>query len=377
MRTHRSTDPAAYRQRVVIFGKPHAVESQSGAALVLVAVSLVALMGVVALAVDIGLLFHVRTKLQATADAAALAAAPEIPSEFDARLVAREYVGLNEAGDDAVLKDESVVLGNWDAGNKQFTPDGNPLNAVEVTVERTQGNENPVPLWFARVLGINDADVSATAIAAIGGGPGTRFLIDDEMIDKDIPVIEALAAEYGVSPEDLISDGDGDWFIDLPPGEILELPTGQVGDEGLFDINHPEFPFSQTSNPSHPDFLNFNEDGSWRQGLVPKKKLDPLIGVSRVDDPSRYPSYVSDECSHVSPVYKSDISALNPVNGTPAVNALGMRRGLLAFAIVDVGIDPDGPSGSVLPNLIIRVCDPTEIDLVGPGSGGGGLRLVR
>lgn len=359
----------------VTFSAP--TDSQRGAVLVLVAVSLVALMGMVALAVDIGLLFHVRTKLQATADASALAAAPEIPSEFDARLVAREYVGLNEAGDDAVLKDENVVLGNWDAGNKVFTPAGNPVNAVEVTVERTQGNANPVPLWFARVLGLNDADVAATAIAAIGGGPGTRFLIDDEMIDSDIPVIEALAKANGMKSEKIISDNDGDWFIDLPPGTELELPTGQVGDEGLFDINHPEFPFTQESNPSHPDFLNFNEDGSWRQGLVPKKKLDPLIGVSRVNDPDLYPSYVSDECSHVSPVYKSDISALNPVKGVPAVNALGMRRGLLAFAIIGVGVDVDGPSGSVLPKLIIRVCDPTEIDLVGPGGGGGGLRLVR
>jgi hypothetical protein len=180
-----------------------------------------------------------------------------------------------------------------------------------------------------------------------------------------------------MTSEEIISDNDGDWFIDLPPGTELELPTGQVGDEGLFDINHPEFPFSQTSDPSHPDFLNFNEDGSWRQGLFDKKMLDPLVGVSRVDDPDLYESYVSEECSHVSPVYKSDISALNPVNGVPAVNALGMRRGLLAFAIIGVGADVDGPSGSVLPKLIIRVCDPTEIDLVGPGSGTGRLRLVR
>ena len=60
----------------------------------------------------------------------------------------------------------------------------------------------------------------------------------------------------GVDPEDLISDGDGDWFIDLPPGATLELPTGQVGDEGLLDImvNEggplPKFPYSDSSSPS-------------------------------------------------------------------------------------------------------------------------------
>ncbi len=57
---------------------------------------------------------------------------------------------------------------------------------------------------------------------------------------------------------DLISDLDGDWFIDLPPYEILELPTGQVGDAGLFDIQHPEFPFGYDTDPSFADFLNYN-----------------------------------------------------------------------------------------------------------------------
>ncbi len=71
---------------------------------------------------------------------------------------------------------------------------------------------------------------------------------------------------------------------------------------------------------------------------------------------------------HVSPVTKGDTNVLNPVvtplspvNGVPAVNALGLRRGLLAFKIIAVGIDPDGPGGSVLPNLIIEVVAPSTV----------------
>ena len=72
-----------------------------------------------------------------------------------------------------------------------------------------------------------------------------------------------------------------------------------------------------------------------------------------------------------SPVYKSDVSELNPIGGSPAVdltpnvNALGWRRGLVIFRIFDIGTDPDGPSGSKLPNLKIQICDPSELDRAG------------
>ncbi len=72
-------------------------------------------------------------------------------------------------------------------------------------------------------------------------------------------------------------------------------------------------------------------------------------------------TYVDPNFVHVSPVYKNDVSPLNPVNGAPAVNALGLRRGLLAFKIIGVGNDPDGPGGSALPNLIIEIVDPQTV----------------
>ena len=45
---------------------------------------------------------------------------------------------------------------------------------------------------------------------------------------------------------------------------------------------------------------------------------------------------------------------------------------MLAFKIIGVWDDPDGPGGSVLPNLIIEVVDPATIDLDDLGMGGGG-----
>ena len=215
------------------------------------------------------------------------------------------------------------------------------------------------------------ADIEAEAIAYAPNSP--TFLIDDEVLDTDVPSIEALAASLGVTPEQLLSDGDGDWFIDLPPGETIELPTGQVGDTGLFDRGHPEFPFGEAGKPTVKDFLEYNENGGdLSKGGIDnpdvKALLDPLLGVSAVDVAEVFPSYVTDTV-HVSPVFKSDVSALNPQNGVPAVNALGIRRGLLAFKIIAVGADPDGPAGSVLPNLVIVVVDPSTIDLDAMPSG--------
>ena len=184
------------------------------------------------------------------------------------------------------------------------------------------------------------------------------------MIDSDVPVIEDLANSIGIGSEDIISDLDGDWFIDLwqhcaPVSCQFELPTGEVGDEALFDMTSGGFPYSMTSSPSFDDFLNYNADSSsWRYSLLSTSELDPLAGVSTVSDGSQFPNYVHPDFVHVSPVFKSDVSDL----GSNQVNAKGWRRGLIAFKIIGVGADPDG-AGSVLPNLIIEVVSPADINV--------------
>ncbi len=342
-----------------------------GAVAVVCALTLPVLAAFAAFAIDVGYMMSLQARLQATADAAVLAAATagNVPSQ--AQNLAMDYASKNmSVGEHGyVLTPSDVVVGNWNAVTHTFTPAGAGvcINAVRVITRRAEVNGNPAELFFARILGFYDTDITTDAVATFGalcvGQGATRFLIDDEMIDTDIPAIEDLADRLGVTPDDIVNDNDGDWFIDMPPGEEIELPTGQIGDEALFDMNHPEWPFNDYSDPSHVDFLNYNEDSSsWRYDLVPKAMLDPLVGVSSVSDASEYPFYVDPDFVHISPVFVSDVNALNPVNGAPAVNALGLRRGLLAFRIIGVGADPDG-DGSVLPNLIIEIVDPTTIDL--------------
>ena len=351
--------------------------SRRGAVLVLVAASLPVLLAVTALAVDLGYLVMVRTQLQAAADAAAFAGAQGLPDHAVSRSLAQQYADLNHPTDGTVLKASDIAFGRWNGYAREFERGHPNENAIQVTVRRCQENGNPLRLFFAAVRGRHYTDVEATATVMVLPIGGTRFLIDDEMIDTDLPAIQDLAARMGTTPDEFLQDADGDWFIDLPPGEFLELPTGQMGDEGIFRML-PEFPFTGSSSPSFTDFLNYNEDSSsWRYDLIPKEMLDPLVGVAKIDDGSRYSSYVDPGgFVHVSPVFKSDISVLDPVNGVPAVNALGERRGLLAFTIEGVGEDPDG-DGSLLPNLIIGIVDPSTVSLGDETPGGDEKRRYR
>jgi len=58
------------------------------------------------------------------------------------------------------------------------------------------------------------------------------------------------------------------------------------------------------------------------------------------------------------------------------VNAKGERRGLVAFTVDSVGTDPDGPSGSKLPNLWITTCSAASILAQGLSNVTVGLSVV-
>ncbi len=148
-----------------------------------VALMLVMLLGMAALAIDMGYLWVLRHRLQATADAAALAGVSPLTSTPDAAVVKAEAVAYAQknmppGGHGTVLADPDVVLGHWDGDTRTFTtnatstaaPAGEVTNAVQVTTRRAQANGNPVGLFLARALGVYEMDVVTEAIAQ-GRGP--------------------------------------------------------------------------------------------------------------------------------------------------------------------------------------------------------------
>ena len=342
--------------------------TRRGAIVVLLALILAAMFGASALAIDFGRLWALRNELQWSADAGAHAGAVQLISPLPAdALDSAQSLALRNLAMQGTVTIDSLELGDWDDVARTFTSlaaGAAFIDAVSIVVSRQSTG------LVMSALGVAPPRLRARAVGWASGGTSihfSRFLVDNEMFDPGMTWLKNLAQSLGTTSDLLLTDSDGDWFVDLPVGIVAQVPTGQVGDEALFDITVGGFQFSQFSSPSFQDFLNFNEDGTWRQSLVPTNMLDPLLGVGKVNNPNLYPNFVAPGVCQVSPLYKSDISYL----GTPpnSVNALGYRRGLVTFSVDSIGVDPDGPSGSSLPNLWVTICDPASVL-------GGGLSSV-
>src|SRR5687767_909720 len=104
---------------------------ERGQLVVLAAIMLTVVLGFSGLAIDIGLWLHTRTKLQADADAMALAGGQQLPDEIEADLIAREWGTKNGV---LVPEIEGVSVNS----NSCYTPapDDDYIN-VRLTRQRT------------------------------------------------------------------------------------------------------------------------------------------------------------------------------------------------------------------------------------------------
>ena len=154
--------------------------SRRGAIIVKLAVTLPVIGGFAALGIDMTYLHNVHADLQRTADAAALAAAARLAREtgadpqsvaYDAvcELLKRNPVG----GEIMEIDPQDVVVGraafNDATGHVDWQgPSNLAPNAVEVHLRRTSDSPSgPVPLYFARMMGKKEAEISAQARAIL------------------------------------------------------------------------------------------------------------------------------------------------------------------------------------------------------------------
>jgi hypothetical protein len=189
---------------------------------------IVVLLALVALATDIGYLFVVQTQAQRCADSAALAGAWALatdewgntsPDEIhdQARSAAMQYASLNrvhEGGFELTANWDNVASGDIVIGELENPSDrseqlslwdSTQFNTVFVRVRRTNERRNPVPLFFARVMGIRSADVAAEAAAFFDSGHTVGF-----RATKDTNVLLLPFAVDVNDWLDLINDDDDD-----------------------------------------------------------------------------------------------------------------------------------------------------------------------
>lgn len=164
------------------------LKSQRGAVIVIIAVITTLLIGIAALAIDIGYLMVSKNELQNVADAAALAACRKLGTIYQGmtyeeqqtyvcnpetiKSVARE-VGLKNiaASKWITIKDEDIIIGQWPPSptGTSFVNDINKPNAVRVKARRDDKANGFIPTFFAGVFGNDLLGVGAMATAALTG----------------------------------------------------------------------------------------------------------------------------------------------------------------------------------------------------------------
>jgi len=198
MRRDRSLRTPAARRRGVI--------------VVWTAVLMVVLMFMVAFSVDVGYMMLMRTDLQKSVDAAALAAAANMAEGDNVmRVEARKYAQANRAGGKEVtLEDEDIEYGTWDMQDRRFEPSNEPGNAVKVTAERKFN------LFFAPAVGRRSGSAKASSAT-------TR-----------------ASAVAVVNPRDIVFvvDTSGSFNDDTEPGWATKNINDKFGPEGYPNVGN-------------------------------------------------------------------------------------------------------------------------------------------
>ena len=136
---------------------------RKGSILVLSCLLMIVMMAVVAMSVDLGYIYNVRTELDRAVDAGALAgAATLVDGTSQAQQVVSDYVQWNSPSGEALTNnDVQVEIGTWDEDSKSFTLGGDTPSALRVTAVKSDHQ----PLFFARVLGHNSFPMRSSSIA--------------------------------------------------------------------------------------------------------------------------------------------------------------------------------------------------------------------
>lgn len=216
---------------------PWASRDESGATLVIVTLSLLALFGMMILVVDVGSLLYARRALVNAADAAALAAAQSCgkqEGQSEADLQASFYTVANQSG--------AVVV----SGFPKYTPScDNPWGFVRVRVTTDR------PLFFAPVLGLDsETPVTFEAMAAWGGaGAGEKvaplMLSANRMSDCDLPPED---------PDTIPAEGIicAFWWNNSPRSQPEDLANAEWGTLDL--LNWDVEPPVHCNNSTPPQF---------------------------------------------------------------------------------------------------------------------------
>jgi hypothetical protein len=172
--------------------------NQRGQAFVTTVLMITALLGLTALVLDVGSWFRAHRQLQATADAAALAGAQQLPQNpGSASSLAKDYAAKNTSG----LKGVTVTL------SQTYVPD----DTIRVHVAK------PAEGFFSKVFGIDSVDEGAGATARTAGMKSALY-VAPIVVNQQHPMLNSCGGPcYG-------------------PGYQTTIPVSQTGAAGAFGL---------------------------------------------------------------------------------------------------------------------------------------------
>ncbi|SDW05705.1 Tad domain-containing protein [Nitrosomonas communis] len=225
---------------------------ETGAAAIIVALSLVALTGFVGLALDLGKLFVAKTELQNSADACALAAARELTGANTNQLMLAEAAGVTTGESHEVLFQNeqiaisSVTFSETLTGGYQtaFTGPG----AINMRYARCEANKTGIANWFIQVLNllpgvdIGDQTVTASAVATTWPSQITSCAIPVGVCSNSVPNstpvgtwLESVLGPKGSTTEGNLT-GNFIWVDYTPPAGGASELAGQLTGPGVCSL---------------------------------------------------------------------------------------------------------------------------------------------
>ncbi len=235
-----------------------------------VAVIMAALLGMAALAVDASYLMEIRSQMQSTADAAALAATSGlVTSPAEAELRAVEYARHNPVlGHTVRITPSEITYGQWSFDTDQFTPTNASPNSmrIEISLSGTPELANP-QLFFAPILGFNTTDVGARATASLGNRNVVLTLdrsnsMDDDSLIPPQPWTDTKAASVSFLSmiQQFPIEGDLVGFVHFSDRGVLENRNRLTENFSAIQTSIENLPMcNQTVPPACGGFTNIAE----------------------------------------------------------------------------------------------------------------------
>ena len=346
-------------------------QSQRGTMLIAFGIAAVVLAGLSALAVDVVVAYVVKANLTDSVDAALLSAARVSATE-------RDQVASNVF--QANFPQDSMMASSMSHSPVQF--DG-ATNTLTMTATATS------PTYFMRVFGHPELPVNAVATVGLPSAapPPELLVVDEDAIDTGV---SSLQTHCGTDITKCINDDLADLNVrtllftrpagsTYAPASDIILPTGQIGDEGLFKFGSSA-PCSwdvsldcQVSNQNGAEF-------TLEQYILTEGNASNESNLDKVRDvfPLR-----TDEIEDLvgktvcAVVYGSDISVDFYQHHA---SLKGATTGLTAFHVT--ALAGSGGSSSSLPNIQVNLLDPVDVAstcsaaAAGHGSGPGPVAMT-